>query len=203
MNFLSFFKALLHLFWQSTLFILLATMLLGIGVPQAAYAVSQGQSVEEIYSPELGVQPDAKPDEDYSVEGPTSKEEEAAGARSLQNRFGWCDRLNPATFGPPIRTIDTRLLHGRKIELRYHPSSRCAWGRIRNGSPGDEIWVDRSNDGGHTWEPKLGAAKISGFTFPNKRYTEKYTVMFDNKNRLMRACGKAGNRAEIKCTKWY
>jgi hypothetical protein len=88
-------------------------------------------------------------------------------------------------------------LFGRKIELRYHTNERCAWGRISNGSPGDEIWVDRSFDNGHTWQSKLGAAKI------NRGYTQKYTVMFDDQNVKMRACGKAGNRRAVACTRWY
>ncbi|GEM_PF-6207023 len=203
MNLSNFFKALFYRLWKGTLLILLAMMLLGISVPQAAYAVPQGQNIEEIHVPELSNQPDMEADDNYSAEDPNFEEEEAVGTRNLQNRFGWCDRYNPATFGPP-RTVRTEELFGRKIELRYHSSSRCAWGRISNGSPGDEIWVDRSNNGGRTWEPKLGAAKISGPIFPNKRYTQKYTVMFDNKGRSMRACGKAGNRTKVECTKpWF
>lgn len=111
--------------------------------------------------------------------------------------FGWCDSSNPSKYDPRnITTPKAKELYGRKIELRYNKTDRCAWGKISNGSPGDEIWVDRSFDNGRTWQSKLGLTKINyGRT--------QYTMMFDDKKVKMRACGKAGNRAEVACTDWY
>lgn len=117
--------------------------------------------------------------------------------KEVEERVVSCDGNNPATYNPSsISTPRSTSVWGRKIELRYHGSSRCAWGRISNGSPGDEIWVDRSFNGGQSWQPKLGATQINSGS-------QKYTVMYNNRGNLMRACGKAGNRPEVRCTGWY
>ncbi len=87
------------------------------------------------------------------------------------------------------------MLFGRTIALRYN-TNRCAWGLITNGSPGDEVWVDRSYDGGHTWVGKLGDTFIhSG--------RDNHTVAYNDANVVMRACGKAGDRPNIACTGWW
>ncbi|MFE7757727.1 hypothetical protein [Streptomyces sp. NPDC057429] len=46
------------------------------------------------------------------------------------------------------------------VELRYSPSAQCGWGRVF-GNPGTTVWVDRSSDGGSTWQGKLGEVAIT------------------------------------------
>src|SRR3712207_3084948 len=54
------------------------------------------------------------------------------------------------------------------VKLRYSSSARCAWGWIGvsdEGSPGyaeAHVWVDRSRDGGRTWEGPLGYRQLPG-----------------------------------------
>lgn len=95
-----------------------------------------------------------------------------------------------------ISTIHTVRVWSRKIELRHHSGVRCAWGRISNGSPGDEVWVDWSHDHGETWEP-LNVYDIS------PGYSQVHTQAYDAVRDSMRVCGKAGDRREIACTPWY
>ncbi|MFI0814291.1 glycosyl hydrolase [Streptomyces sp. NPDC021098] len=90
------------------------------------------------------------------------------------------------------RTVATVSTHSRGIELRYNGT--CAWGRIF-GSPGDEVWVDRSFDRGRTWE-KLSPTKIN-------TGGSNHTDAFNNKGNLMRACGKASNFPDVVCTRWW
>jgi hypothetical protein len=106
-----------------------------------------------------------------------------------------CDGKSPSSAPSPT-TKRTTTVHSRVIELRYSAKLRCAWGRISNGSVGDEIWVDRSSDGGKTWESKLGRRTISSGR-------DAHTTMWSDAGKLMRACGKAGDRSEIACTGWY
>jgi hypothetical protein len=105
---------------------------------------------------------------------------------------------NPAVWDPAyISTpIAAKTLWGRKIELRYHSRTRCAWGRISNGSRNDSVWVDWSKDGGRNWR-QLGVTEIpwSG--------TQVYTPAYNDRGYVMRACGKAGDRVEIACTGWW
>jgi len=88
---------------------------------------------------------------------------------------------------------------GQLFELRYNGSgnSTCAWGRVTNGSVGMHVWVDRSHDGGRTWEPQLGWRQIDAGT---SVHTEAWR---DANGYLMRACGDSGYNTAITCTGWY
>ncbi|MEU1272025.1 glycosyl hydrolase [Streptomyces sp. NPDC005799] len=104
---------------------------------------------------------------------------------------------NPNAWDPRYTSVaGTAGVWWRKIELRYHRGTRCAWGHIANGSPGDAVWVDWSANRGQTWK-QLDVTRI-----PRGR-RETYTVAHNDAGYVMRACGKAGNRAEIACTRWY
>jgi len=109
------------------------------------------------------------------------------------NNFDPAGNITPIPqVAPPSNPVE---LYGRVITLRYN-SNRCAWGKIDNGSQRDEVWVDRSSNGGAKWDGKLGDTIIhSGL--------DNHTVAYNDANTVMRACGKAWNRPEIACTGWY
>ncbi|KRV48347.1 glycosyl hydrolase [Wenjunlia vitaminophila] len=90
------------------------------------------------------------------------------------------------------RTVASTSIKSRGIELRANRT--CAWGRIF-GSPGDLVWVDRSTDGGRTWQ-QLSITRI-------ETGGGHHTHAFNNQGNLMRACGKAGNYPEVACTTWW
>ena len=80
-----------------------------------------------------------------------------------------------------------------------------AYGSITNGDPGDQLWLDRSFDGGQTWESgsRLGDTVIP----PGARETKTLLYNVDGSYEqlqigALRACGKANNRDEIACTAW-
>jgi hypothetical protein len=92
-------------------------------------------------------------------------------------------------------------LFGRTIELRYSAVTRCAWGRISNGSAGDSVWLNRKNPDGS------GSVDLTGvggkaFIGTGSRSTYIPTAFNDN-TKLMRACGKANDRPDIVCTGWF
>ncbi len=93
------------------------------------------------------------------------------------------------------KTARTASVFSRLIELRANSNDVCAWGRISNGDPSDQVWVDRSYDGGNTWQ------QLSVTTITSGR--DAFTEAFNDQGHLMRACGKAGNRSEIACTVWW
>jgi len=102
-------------------------------------------------------------------------------------------RWDPGYMSTPVPPV---YVWNRKIELRYHSSARCAWGRISTGNPGDSVWVDWSSTGGRDWK-QLSVTRIpSGGT-------QVYTTAYNDRGYVMRACGKAGDRSEIVCTRWY
>ncbi|MET9373832.1 NlpC/P60 family protein [Streptomyces sp. NPDC002992] len=115
------------------------------------------------------------------------------GSNSGSTTVGCTDGSAPDSAG--ARSPRTATVWGRSIELRYSDTTECAWGRIGNGSVGDEVWVDRSVDGGKSWD-KLGYTRITSGR-------DVFTPQFNDHAVVMRACGKAGDRVEIACTGWF
>jgi predicted alpha-1,6-mannanase (GH76 family) len=115
----------------------------------------------------------------------------------------YCDARDPA-LATKDRTPVSGTLFGRTITLHFDDDAAMGWASIENGSPGDEVWLDRSMDGGRTWSngSRLGNTAIPAGQ--NGWRTQMYNV--DDWNNLgvgaLRACGKAGDRADIACTSW-
>ncbi|MFD4524888.1 hypothetical protein ACFWP7_13375 [Streptomyces sp. NPDC058470] len=73
----------------------------------------------------------------------------------------------------------------------------CAWGRVTNGATGTHVRVDRSGDGGRTWDPQLGRREVHSGT---SVHSEAWR---DRNGQLTRACGDSGYNTTITCTGWY
>lgn len=98
-------------------------------------------------------------------------------------RIAWSDQVTSTN-----RTVAS-------IELRYFPERRCAWA-LAGGGTFVSTWIDRSTDGGRTWQGHLGYRDIRT---PN---TSTYTGVFnDSYPYVVRAC--ASNWKTIRCTEWY
>ncbi|SEE26955.1 glycoside hydrolase family 76 protein [Streptomyces sp. KS_5] len=132
---------------------------------------------------------------------PASAAGTATAAATICNKY--CDTRDPA-LSPGDRTPVTATLHGRSIVLHFDDADAMGWASIANGSPGDEVWLDRSFDGGRTWS---SGSKLGSTTVPagqRGRRTLMYNVDDWNNHGVgaLRACGKAGDRVEIACTSW-
>ena len=105
---------------------------------------------------------------------------------------------NPQGVSREITTpVPAVFMGGRAIELRYNSTSRCAWGRITQGAPGDRIWVDwsRTLTNDHAPWAQLGITQIN-------TGGSKFTNAYNDKGYIMRACGQpVGYR--LVCTGWY
>ncbi|MEU8224001.1 glycoside hydrolase family 76 protein [Kribbella sp. NPDC048915] len=113
----------------------------------------------------------------------------------------YCDARDPA-LAPGDRTAVSTTLFGRTITLHFDDEDAMGWASIENGSPGDEVWLDRSMDGAKTWSGRLGTTAIPA----GQRGWRTLMYNVDDWNNLgvgaLRACGKAGDRTEIACTPW-
>ncbi|GAA1607702.1 glycoside hydrolase family 76 protein [Kribbella karoonensis] len=115
----------------------------------------------------------------------------------------YCDARDPA-LAPKDRTPVSATLFGRTITLHLDDDDAMGWASIDNGNPGDEVWLDRSMDGGRTWSD---GSRLGNTAIPSGRSGWR-TLMYnvDDWNNLgvgaLRACGKAGDRADITCTPW-
>ncbi|MFF2849768.1 glycoside hydrolase family 76 protein [Streptomyces sp. NPDC058001] len=125
----------------------------------------------------------------------------AAAKATVCNKY--CDGRDPA-LSPGDRQPVTAGIYSRTLALHFDDADAMGWASISNGSPTDEVWLDRSFDGGRTWASgsKLGDTRIPA------GQTGWRTLMYnvDDWGALgvgaLRACGKAGDRPEIACTAW-
>lgn len=110
-----------------------------------------------------------------------------------------CDTLDPSQAGQETFPVPEININGRRLVLHVSDMDGMAWGSIDNGTTGDAVWLDRSWDGGHTWEGLLGKASIPS------TWTGTRTLMYnisdprDHRRGLIRACGDAN---AVTCTDW-
>ncbi|MGW0616726.1 glycoside hydrolase family 76 protein [Streptomyces sp. NPDC002765] len=126
---------------------------------------------------------------------------DAAATAGVCNKY--CDARDPAAAASD-RTPVSSTLYGRTVRLHLSDNDVMGWASIDDGNPGDEVWLDRSFDGGRTWS---GGSKLGDTTTPTGSRgwrTLMYNVDDWNSSGVgaLRACGKAGDRPEITCTAW-
>jgi Glycosyl hydrolase family 76 len=115
----------------------------------------------------------------------------------------YCDGRDPA-LAPTTRTSVSTTIYSRQITLYFDDTDAMGWAAISNGSPTDEVWLERSFDGGVTWSTD---GNLGDTTIPTGD-TQWRTLMYNVDNwstdgvGALRACGKAGNRTEVACTAW-
>jgi predicted alpha-1,6-mannanase (GH76 family) len=125
----------------------------------------------------------------------------ASANTTICNRY--CDGRDPG-LSPVDRQPVSATIYSRRIVLHFDDTDAMGWASIDVGSPTDEVWLDRSFDGGRSWS---SGSKLGDTTIPSGR-TGWRTLMYNVDDwgghgiGLLRACGKAGNRSEIACTSW-
>ena len=116
------------------------------------------------------------------------------GASATSTLAGYCDGKSPASIGD---ATTARSATGEvTMQLRFSGSYQCGWARVINGHPGSQLWVDRTSDGGKTWQPWLGLTQVH-------TGTSNYTAMYDDTGTLERACGNWANTGPTVCTTWF
>ena len=115
----------------------------------------------------------------------------------------YCDARDPA-LSPTNRVPVTATTYSRQLTLHFDDGDAMGWAGIDAGGPGDQVWLDRSFDGGRTWS---SGSKLGNTTVPSGR-TGWRTMMYnvdDWANHgvgALRACGKASGQTQIACTPW-
>lgn len=110
-----------------------------------------------------------------------------------------CDTLDPSQAAQETFPVANVNLNGRLLELHVDDADGMAWASIDNGQTGDSVWLDRSWDGGTTWDGLLGKASIPS------TWTGTRTLMYNlydpvgHRRGLLRACGDA---QAVTCTQW-
>jgi predicted alpha-1,6-mannanase (GH76 family) len=122
-----------------------------------------------------------------------------AASAAICNKF--CDARDPSLSTQDRQPV-TASLSSRSIVLHFDDNDAMGWASIGNGGAGDEVWLDRSMDGGKTWSDgsKLGDTSVPAGSAGWR--TLMYNV--DDWNNVgvgaLRACGQVSG--SIACTSW-
>ncbi|MFF6999035.1 glycoside hydrolase family 76 protein [Streptomyces sp. NPDC008313] len=123
----------------------------------------------------------------------------SAASTTVCNRY--CDARDPG-LSPQDRQPVSSGLSGRSVVLHFDDADAMGWASIDNGAAGDQVWLDRSFDGGRTW---ADGSKLGATTVPSGRRgwrTLMYNVDDWNTQGIgaLRACGQVAGA--IACTPW-
>ncbi|MGX9885203.1 glycoside hydrolase family 76 protein [Streptomyces sp. NPDC002276] len=110
-----------------------------------------------------------------------------------------CDTLDPSQARQETFPVPDKTLNGRRVQLHVSDADDMAWASIDNGSTGDAVWLDRSWDGGATWDGLLGKASVPSTWTGTRTLMYNITDPRDHRRGLVRACGDA---AGVGCTNW-
>lgn len=110
-----------------------------------------------------------------------------------------CDALDPSQAKQETFPVPEKQVNGRRVVLHVSDVDGMAWGSIDGGITGDAVWLDRSWDGGATWDGLLGKASIPGTWTGTRTLMYNVTDPGHHRRGLIRACGDG---AGITCTDW-
>ncbi|MDQ7906299.1 glycoside hydrolase family 76 protein [Phytohabitans sp. ZYX-F-186] len=111
----------------------------------------------------------------------------------------YCDTRDPSLAGQETFPVPELRLNGRRVVLHVSDVDGMAWGSIDDGQVGDAVWLDRTWDGGPSWDGLLGKASIPS------TWTGTRTLMYNladpaaHRRGMIRACGDAQG---VACTAW-
>lgn len=103
------------------------------------------------------------------------------------------------------RSVFTVELFSRRISIFVSDSDNVAYAKIENGDPTDEVWIDRSWNGGRSWEDGIRLGNIAIPSGAREATTALYNIdgsFPDRQIGAVRACGSPGNMDDIACTGW-
>ncbi len=110
-----------------------------------------------------------------------------------------CDTVDPSRAKQEIFPVPEKAINGRRLVLHVSDVDGMAWGSIDNGVTGDAVWLDRSWDGGSSWDGLLGKASIPGTWTGTRTLMYNITDPAAHRRGLIRACGDARG---VACTDW-
>ena len=111
----------------------------------------------------------------------------------------YCDTRDPSLAQQETFPTPNVYVNGRVVEVHVDDVDGMAWASIDDGQLDDSVWIDRSWDGGSTWDGLLGKAWIPS------TWTGTRTLMYNmydpanHRRAVLRACGDANG---VVCTNW-
>lgn len=113
----------------------------------------------------------------------------------------FCDTRDPSLAREELFPVGERSVFGRRLVLHVSNVDGMVWGSIDNGTANDSVWLDRSWDGGATWDGLLGRAWIPGGWTGTRTLMYNISDPTNHRRGIIRACGDAFGSG-IGCTDW-
>ncbi|MEY9860466.1 hypothetical protein ABH935_006103 [Catenulispora sp. GAS73] len=115
-----------------------------------------------------------------------------------------CDGISSGSSTGNTSPVPDTTLSGRDISLHVD-SGGMAWASISGGAAGDEVWMDRSWDGGASWPDGSSKGRVS--TPAGATGTQTVEINIDDPlgklyGGAVRACGRAVTGQNGSCTSW-
>jgi predicted alpha-1,6-mannanase (GH76 family) len=123
----------------------------------------------------------------------------AAHADSTTVCSVYCDTRDPSLAKQETFPVPNLNDNGRLVELHVSDADGMAWASIDNGVLNDSVWLDRSWDGGSTWDGLLGKAWIPSTWTGTRTLMYNLADPVNHRRGLVRACGDANG---VRCTSW-
>ncbi|MFF4709546.1 glycoside hydrolase family 76 protein [Streptomyces sp. NPDC001288] len=116
-----------------------------------------------------------------------------------------CDGTGADRASGDDQPVPSTTLYGRTIRLHVDQKDSTAWASVEGGGAGDEIWLDRSWDGGSTWPDGSSLGRTTTPSGAGGTRTAMYATR-DPRGLLyggaVRACGREATHNEGSCTAW-
>jgi hypothetical protein len=111
----------------------------------------------------------------------------------------YCDTRDPSLAQQETFPVEEKRVNGRRIVLHVSDADGMGWASIDDGTTGDAVWLDRSWDGGVTWDGLLGKASIPGTWTGTRTLMHNLYDPSHHRRGVVRACGDAHG---VACTAW-
>ncbi|MFI6020335.1 glycoside hydrolase family 76 protein [Streptomyces sp. NPDC051287] len=116
-----------------------------------------------------------------------------------------CDGTGADRASGDDQPVPSATLYGRTVRLHVDQKNSTAWASVEGGGAGDEIWLDRSWDGGSTWPDGSSLGRTATPSGATGTRTAMYATR-DPRGLLyggaVRACGREASHNEGSCTAW-
>jgi predicted alpha-1,6-mannanase (GH76 family) len=122
-----------------------------------------------------------------------------AAAAATAVCVSYCDTRDPSQAARESFPLPDKTINGRTLSLHADDPDGMAWASIDQGVPGDAVWLDRSWDGGASWDGLLGKATVPGTWTGTRTLMYNLTDPAHHRRGLVRACGDA---QAVGCTAW-
>jgi predicted alpha-1,6-mannanase (GH76 family) len=113
-----------------------------------------------------------------------------------------CDGQDAATAQGDREPVPAAAVLGRTVKLHVSDPDDLGWASVTGGAAGDQVWLDRTWNGGANWDGHTGLAAVPAGSTATR--TAMYQLDDKPRHRIgaLRACARPAGAGDIACTAW-